>query len=138
MHTGTADASATAAEQKPWGQAGQGRRVQRTVTLVMDDRMRFTPERIEVRLGDTVRFELRNRGQLLHEMVMGTPAELDAHAALMQKFPAMAHDEPWMAHVRPGQTAPLVWHFNRAGQFQFACLIPGHYQAGMVGTLIVK
>lgn len=68
----------------------------------------------------------------------GYGAELEEHAAMMAKFPGMEHDEPYMAHVNPGQTQTLLWTFNRAGRFEFACLLPGHYQAGMVGGLEVK
>jgi uncharacterized cupredoxin-like copper-binding protein len=71
-------------------------------------------------------------------MVIGTRAELDAHAALMEKFPNMAHDEPYMAHVDPGKQGGLIWTFNRPGDFEFACLVAGHYQAGMKGTISVS
>ncbi len=103
----------------------------------MTDTMRFTPDRIEVREGETVRIVLKNDGKLLHEFVLGTKKELDEHAALMVKFPTMEHDEPYMAHVAPGKKGEIVWTFNRAGEFDFACLIAGHYQAGMVGKVRV-
>jgi uncharacterized cupredoxin-like copper-binding protein len=74
---------------------------------------------------------------MLHEFVLGTKQELEAHAALMLKFPNMEHDEPYMAHVGAGQKGEIVWTFNRAGEFDFACLIAGHYQAGMVGKVRV-
>lgn len=124
-------------EQKAWGIAGDAKAARRTVELKMADNMRFTPDRIEVQQGETVRFVLRNGGQVMHEFVIGTRQENDAHAALMAKFPDMAHDEPYMAHVGPGQAGEVVWTFNRAGEFDFACLIAGHYQAGMVGTINV-
>jgi uncharacterized cupredoxin-like copper-binding protein len=125
-------------EQKPWGIAGEARAVQRTIDVHMSDAMRFTPDRLTLRQGETVRLVLHNDGQTLHEFVLGTPAELDRHAALMLRFPNMQHDEPYMAHVPPGQTGEIVWTFNRAGDFDFACLIAGHYQAGMVGRLAVR
>jgi uncharacterized cupredoxin-like copper-binding protein len=125
-------------EQKPWGIAGDAKAARRTIEVRMLDTMRFVPDRIEVRLGETVRFVHRNVGKVMHEFVIGTPQELDEHAALMLKFPNMEHDEPYMAHVPPGETAQIVWHFNRPGEFKFACLIAGHYSAGMVGTLIVR
>ncbi|WP_425259437.1 cupredoxin domain-containing protein [Rubrivivax sp. RP6-9] len=124
-------------EQKPWGIAGDARAARRSIVVSMGDDMRFRPDRIELRQGETVRFEVRNTGKLLHEFVIGTREELDAHAALMLKFPNMEHDEPYMAHVDPGKTGEIVWNFNRAGTFEFACLIAGHYQAGMVGTIVV-
>ena len=103
----------------------------------MTDTMRFTPNRLEVMQGETIRIVIKNEGQLLHEFVLGTKTELDKHAALMLKFPNMEHDEPYMAHVPPGKTGQIIWTFNRAGDFDFACLIAGHYQAGMVGKVQV-
>lgn len=124
-------------EQKDWGIAGDRQAVRRTIEITMSDDMRFTPARITVRQGETVRLVHRNAGKVLHEFVLGTQKELDEHAALMKKFPAMEHDEPYMAHVPPGQTAEIIWTFNRAGTFDFACLMPGHYDAGMVGQVVV-
>ncbi len=130
-------ATPVAKEQKPWGIAGDAGAATRTVTLAMNDNMRFTPDRLSFRQGETVRFEIRNRGKLLHELVIGTQKDLDEHAAMMVKFPGMEHDEPYMAHVPPGKSGGLVWTFNRAGEFDFACLVAGHYQAGMVGKITV-
>lgn len=124
-------------EQKPWGIAGDAGAVRRTVDVRMSDAMRFTPDRVEVRSGDTLRFVVHNDGKLMHEFVIGTTETLDEHAALMLKFPEMEHDEPYMAHVPPGQKRELIWTFNRPGRFGFACLIAGHYQAGMTGRIEV-
>lgn len=123
-------------EQQPWGIAGDAKGA-RTIEIRMGDDMRFRPDRIEVQEGETVRFVVRNAGKLLHEMVIGTPEALREHAALMKRFPGMEHDEPYMAHVAPGRRGELVWNFNRPGSFQFACLVPGHFEAGMVGTIVV-
>lgn len=124
-------------EQKDWGIAGDAKAARRTIDVSMGDDMRFRPERIDVRLGETLRFRVRNTGKAMHEFVIGTPAENARHAELMVKHPNMEHDEPHMAHVPPGQTGEVVWTFNRAGDFEFACLIAGHFQAGMKGTIKV-
>ena len=124
-------------EQKPWGIAGEASQARRTITITMGDNMRFSPDRIEVREGETVRLVVRNAGKAMHELVIGTRQELAEHAAMMAKFPNMEHDEPYMAHVSPGKTGQLVWTFNRAGEFEFACLVAGHFQAGMVGRIKV-
>lgn len=124
-------------EQKDWGIAAEAKAAGRTIKVGMNDAMRFVPERIEVRQGETVRFVIRNDGQVMHEFVLGTKKELDAHAEMMMKHPGMEHDEPYMAHVAPGKTGEITWTFNRAGEFDFACLIAGHYQAGMVGKVKV-
>jgi len=125
-------------EQTAWGVAGDAKAARRTLRLVMSDDMRFTPDAIEVKKGETVRIVVSNRGRTLHEFVLGTKKELEEHAALMIKFPNMEHDEPYMVHVPPGQTGEIIWTFNRRGEFDFACLVPGHYQAGMVGKVKVS
>ena len=124
-------------EQKDWGIAGDAKAGMRTVEFRMTDNMRFSPDKLEVRQGETVKLVLRNSGAVMHEFVLGTKKELEAHAALMVKFPTMEHSEPYMAHVAPGKTGEIVWTFNRAGDFDFACLMAGHYGAGMVGRVKV-
>ena len=124
-------------EQKLWGIAGDAKAVSRTINVTMLDTMRFSPDRVEVKLGETVRFAHKNAGAQLHEFVIGTPEENDAHAALMLKFPGMEHSEPYMAHVGAGKTGEIIWTFNKPGEFDYACLIAGHYQAGMKGKIIV-
>jgi uncharacterized cupredoxin-like copper-binding protein len=124
-------------EQKDWGIAGDAKAAKRSIEVGMADNMRFTPDRIDVQLGETVKFVARNTGKVMHEFVIGTKAENGRHAEMMVKFPGMEHDEPYMAHVTPGKTGAIVWTFNRPGSFEFACLIAGHYQAGMVGTINV-
>ncbi len=127
-----------AAEQQAWGIAGAPGDVLRVIEVRMDDRMRFVPGHIEVREGETVRLRIHNDGKTLHELVLGTPQSLAEHAELMKQFPGMEHGDPWMAHVAPGGEGSIVWTFNRAGSFEFACLIAGHYQAGMRGTVTVS
>jgi len=124
-------------EQKPWGIAASADAVDRTVEVAMHDTMRFTPETLKVKKGETIRFVVANGGDVMHEFVLGTQETNDEHAEMMLKFPGMEHDEPYMAHVSPGETGEIVWTFNRGGEFAFACLIAGHYQAGMVGDIIV-
>jgi uncharacterized cupredoxin-like copper-binding protein len=130
-------AAAVKKEQKEWGIAGDPKAAKRTIEITMSDQMRFSPDSIEVRQGETVKLVVRNAGNMLHELVIGTRKELDEHAALMAKFPKMEHDEPYMTHVAAGKNGEVVWNFNRPGEFDFACLIPGHYQAGMVGKIRV-
>ena len=131
-------ATAAPAEQTPFGIAGDARKVQRTITLRMGDDMRFAPSHITVKRGETVRLRVLNQGQVMHEIVLGTPGSLSEHAQMMQQHPGMDHDAPHMAHVAPGQKGELVWQFNRAGEFDFACLGAGHFEAGMKGTITVK
>lgn len=125
------------AEEKAFGKAGDPKKVTRTIRFSMSDKMRFDPSHITVKQGETVRFVVTNNGKLMHEMVFGTPQELKEHAELMKKFPGMEHDEPYMAHVAPGKTEEIIWQFTKVGDFDFACLIAGHFDAGMMGKVKV-
>ena len=125
-------------EPTAFGQEGNPKKVTRTIQVDMTDGMRFTPAHITVKRGETVKFVVRNGGKLLHEMVLGTRQALEEHAELMKKFPEMEHADPNMAHVKPGRSGEIVWQFTQPGEFRFACLQPGHYEAGMVGSLTVR
>jgi uncharacterized cupredoxin-like copper-binding protein len=125
-------------EEHAFGRAGDPKKVNRTIDVGMDNSMHFTPGDIVVRRGQTIRFTIHNDGQIMHEMVIGTMKELKEHAELMRKFPNMEHDEPYMAHVAPGKREELVWQFTKVGEFYYACLIPGHFEAGMIAKITVK
>ena len=129
---------ASRVEDTPYGRAADPKTATRTIRIGMDDRMRFTPAVITIRRGETVRLVVRNEGKVLHELVLGTSEELAKHAALMRKFPDMEHDEPNMVHVKPGLSGEMAWTFDKSGEFSFACLVPGHFEAGMVGKVVVK
>ena len=117
------------------GQPGQATRVSRTVQVDMADTMRFTPAKVTVKRGETIRFVVKNSGQLKHEFVLGKAKDLQEHYEVMKKFPEMEHAEPNMVTVAPGQTGEVIWHFTKAGPVDFACLHPGHYDAGMKGSI---
>ena len=135
---GKAQKNATSSVEKAFGREGDPKKVTRIVKIDMADTMRYAPGEISVKRGETVRFEATNSGKLIHEIVLGTAKELKEHAALMKKHPGMEHDEPYMAHVAPGKTEHLVWQFTKAGEFFYACLIPGHFESGMVGRIVVR
>jgi uncharacterized cupredoxin-like copper-binding protein len=124
-------------EEMPFGRAADPKKAKRTVKVEMSDQMRFSPAEITVRQGEVVRFVPVNKGQLMHEMVLGTMDELKKHAELMRKFPEMEHDEPHMAHVAPGKSGQMGWQFTKAGEFYYGCLVPGHFEAGMLGRVRV-
>ena len=137
-HSRKAGKKVRAVTEKPYGRPGDARKVKRVITMDMSDAMRFFPENLTVKRGDTVRFRLRNSGQVPHEMVIGTMDELKKHAVLMKQHPHMDHDDPHGRHVRPGASASLVWQFTKPGEFYYACLVPGHLEAGMIGTIVVR
>ena len=109
----------------------------RTVDIGKFDSMRFSPARLTVARGETIRFVVRNKGKLKHEIVIGTPDGIAHHRHAMLRDPGMAHAAPYMAHVDPGKREQLSWTFERPGQLAYACLLPGHYEAGMHGTITV-
>ena len=124
-------------EETPFGRAADPRKAQRTIRVEMSDQMRFSPSEITVKRGESVRFVPVNKGRVLHEMVLGTMDELKEHAALMRKFPNMEHDEPNMVNVPPGKSGEMGWRFTKPGTFYYGCLQPGHFEAGMVGKVVV-
>jgi uncharacterized cupredoxin-like copper-binding protein len=124
-------------EEHAFGKQGDPKKVTRTIVIDMTDMMRFTPPEITVKQGETIKFVVANKGKLMHEMVIGTMEELKAHGDLMKKHPGMEHDEPYMAHVRPGKKEEMIWHFTKTGEFHYACLVPGHVEAGMIGKVTV-
>jgi uncharacterized cupredoxin-like copper-binding protein len=126
------------AEPMPFGIAADPKKASRTVRISMADTMRYSPSGLKVKRGETVRFLITNNGKVMHELVLGTMDELKKHAELMRKHPGMEHDEPHMAHVAPGKTGEMGWRFTKTGTFYYGCLIPGHFEAGMIGKVVVE
>jgi uncharacterized cupredoxin-like copper-binding protein len=123
------------------GEPGDPKKPARMVKVQMYEgsgRMGFEPARIEVRRGEQVRFVLQNDGEEDHEFVLATVTENRKHAEVMKKHPDMEHDDPNAKRLMPHGNSELVWKFTKRGQFEFACLIPGHYDKGMFGKIIVK
>jgi uncharacterized cupredoxin-like copper-binding protein len=131
-HGGGHDAAETAI-----GKPGVAAKVARTMTIEMSDAMRYTPSDIQVKQGETVRFIVKNSGKVKHELSLGTEKELLEHLEQMKKFPDMEHDEPSKVSLAPGKQGEIVWQFTKAGAVNFACLMPGHYEAGMKGAVKV-
>ncbi|CAN7346055.1 cupredoxin family protein [Bosea sp. LjRoot90] len=128
-------------DETAYGKPGDPKKPARVVQVAMaerDGKMSFIPDRIEVRRGEQVRFQLRNNGELDHELVLATLEENLKHAVEMQKNPDMEHDDPNAKRLAPKKTGEIVWAFTKVGEFDFSCLIPGHREAGMTGKIIVK
>lgn len=123
------------------GVPGNPKQPARVVEVAMrdgDGKMEFVPDHVDVKKGEQVRFLIRNQGALKHEFTLASVADNNKHAELMKKYPDMEHDDPNAKSVDPGKTAEILWRFNKAGEFEFACLIPGHREAGMRGTVTTK
>src|SRR5688572_6148059 len=131
-------ARSRASEERPYGREGDARKVKRVIRIDLSDAMRFFPDQIRVKRGDTVRFVLRNSGESPHGLVIGTMDELKMKAALAKKTTEAGGPERHAVHVTPGTTERLVWQFTKPGEFYYACLMPGHFDAGMIGTIVVR
>ncbi len=138
MHKGMQGGGVMGGHESAAGKPGDPAKVTRTVPVEMDDNMRFTPSEVSVKAGETIRFFVVNKGKIPHEMVIGSTAELDEHAEMMRKMPGMKHAEPNQINLEPGKRGGIVWTFDKAGSFAFACLVPGHKEAGMVGKIAVN
>lgn len=123
------------------GEPGAPKKPARSVTIFMKDaggKMVFVPDHLDVRKGEQIKFILRNEGDSDHEFVLATTAENLKHAEIMKKNPDMEHDDPNMIRLAPKTRTELLWKFTKPGKFEFSCLIPGHREAGMLGTILVK
>ena len=123
------------------GVPGDPKKPARVIEVLMKEgngTMSYVPDRVEVKRGEQVRFVLKNVGALAHEFVLASTADNLKHAALMQKYPDMEHDDPNGKTVQPTGSSEILWRFTRRGEFEFGCLIPGHREAGMLGKVLVK
>lgn len=123
------------------GVPGDPKKPFRTVEVTVketDDSMLFVPDRVEVKRGEQVKFIIRNTGSLKHEFVLATTKDNLKHQALMKKYPDMEHDDPNGKTLATKASAEMLWRFTKRGEFEFACLIPGHREQGMYGKVIVK
>jgi len=116
--------------------------VARTIEVTMqetgDAKMLFVPDRVEVKRGEQVKFVLKNVGKVEHEFMLDSVANNAKHKIAMEKNPDMEHDDPNGRRLNPDGSAEIVWRFTKAGTFEFACLIPGHYESGMKGAVVVR
>ena len=125
----------------PAGEPGDAKKPARIVQVTMteaDGKMLFVPGTVEIRKGEQIKFMLRNSGALDHEFVVATTAENLRHAEAMKKMPDMVHRDSNARTLAPAKAGDMVWKFSNAGTFEYACLIPGHRDAGMTGTIVVK
>ena len=123
------------------GEPGDPTKSARILNVTMKDaggKLVFDPALVKVRLGEQVRFVVANADQLDHEFFLGSPDEISEHADMMKKSPDMEHSDPNVIRLKPGETKEIVWHFTKAGDFEYACLLPGHLEAGMLGKVVVE
>jgi uncharacterized cupredoxin-like copper-binding protein len=128
-------------EKMAAGEPGKKSKVTQTIVVTMketdDGKMLFVPASFKVREGQTVKFSIRNSGETDHEFVLDTQDEIMEHKKVMEKFPEMEHDDPNAIRLAAGKSGEIIWKFTNGGTFTFACLVPGHYDAGMHGEVTV-
>lgn len=137
-HSHGASGKAAATQATGFGSPGNAKAVTRVVELNLRDTMRIEPGQLSVKQGDTLRMRIRNTGAVAHEFVLGTQEEIIEHRDMMRKMPTMMHNDANAVSVAPGGTAELIWRFSKTGTFLYACLVPGHWEAGMQGTVTVS
>ncbi|WP_262032245.1 cupredoxin family protein [Microvirga sp. Mcv34] len=129
-------------KEAAYGKPGDPKKPARIVSISMretdDGKMVYFPDKVEVRQGEQVKFVLKNNGKVDHEFVLDTVESNAKHKIEMQKNPDMEHDDPNARRLAVSKGGEMVWQFTKPGTFEFACLIPGHYESGMHGTVVVK
>ncbi len=120
-----------------FGRPGDPAKVSRAIAIEMDDRECRLQKEIRIRQGDTLRFDVRNRGTRVHELVLGTSHELKAHADAAESSEA-EHEGPYILHVEPGEQRSLVWRFTRVDLLGYGCLIHGSGRTAMTGRIVVQ
>lgn len=117
--------------------AAEGTKVARTINVTMNDAMRFSPALVKVKAGETIRFFVKNESKITHTFVLGTENQIKEHADMMKQMPGMTHSDASMVMLRPGQRGVVTWTFSKVGNINFACTVPGHLEAGMIGKINV-
>ena len=130
--------SAFAKEVEKHGDKHADKHVTRTVNVEMGDNMRFVPESVDVKKGETIKFVVKNNGSIMHEMVIGSPEELKNHADMMKKTPTMVNHDKNQISLKSKETGEFVWKAEKAGTVEFGCYQPGHFESGMKGKVVVK
>lgn len=138
------------------GTPGKAGNVDRTISITMKDNY-YSPEKLTIGQGDTIRFNVSNKGSQVHEFNIGTASMHHAHQEEMMMMvehgviqgdtlnrdkmsmdmggQSMKHDDPNSVLLEPGESREVIWHFSESTDLEFACNVPGHYQSGMHGTI---
>ena len=119
------------------GEPGDPKKPARTIEVEMTE-MAYTPDKIQVKRGEQIKFVIRNAGKEDHEFLLATTAENLKHAEVMRKHPEMEHDDPNGVRIAPNKSAEILWRFTKRGAFEYSCLIPNQREYGMVGEVTVK
>jgi len=126
-------------EDFSFGEPADASSADRTVQVALQDELRFDPSSIDVRMSETINFEVTNEGQTAHEFVLGDESYQSEHEMSMgQMSGSLPPDEPNALVLQPGETKSLAWTFTEPGEILYGCHVAGHYEGGMVGTVTVE
>lgn len=125
------------AETFAFGEPADPSEADRVVEITASDDLSFTPDEIAVAVGETVTFRVTNEGAIVHDFTVGDEEAQEEHEAEMAEMPGMAHEEPNLLTLDPGETDELTWRFTTPGTVLLGCHQPGHYAGGMVATVTV-
>jgi uncharacterized cupredoxin-like copper-binding protein len=125
-----------------FGEPFHGAKVARTVAITMGDAS-FAPDHVDVKQGEAVRFVVTNASSIDHDFTLGDPATQTAHRREMAEAMQAGrephhHDGGNAITVKPGATLQLAWRFTKPGNVEYDCNVPGHFEAGMTGTVAVS
>ena len=123
------------------GEPGNPKKPFRVVEVTMHEgngKMGYTPPNLSVKRGEQIKFVITNSGELKHEFILANEKDNLKHAEVMKKYPEMEHDDPNAKNLEPKAKSEILWRFSKRGTFEYACLIPGHREAGMTGKITVK
>ena len=149
-----------AASMNMIGEKGDANNVDRTINIKMYDNY-YEPKFIEIKKGETIKFVVQNLGEMVHEYNIATKEMHIKHQPEMQKLVdhgillvdkidmnkmkkmskkdhSLSHSHANSVMVEPKKTGEIIWKFSKSITLEMACNIPGHYEAGMAGKIIIK
>ena len=142
------------------GSKGNKNEVSRVIKVIMYDNY-YEPNSFKVKAGETIKFEVENVGELVHEFNIANKMMHMKHQPEMQKMveneillsdsidkdkmkkmakidKSMAHSHSNSVLLEPKQKGEIIWKFDNAANIEIACNVPGHYQAGMIAPVNIK
>ena len=154
------NSSANADKNMKIGSLGKKSEVSRVIKVVMYDNY-YYPKSFQIKAGETIKFEVENAGELVHEFNIGNKMMHIRHQPEMEKMveneilfadsidkikmkkmakmdKSMGHSHSNSVLLEPKQKGDIIWKFDNAVNIEVACNVPGHYQAGMIAEVNIK
>ena len=142
------------------GSLGKVNEVDRTIKVVMYDNY-YEPSTFNIKSGETIKFEVINAGELVHEFNIANAMMHKKHQPEMEKMveneilladsidkdkmrkmskidKSMGHSHSNSVLLEPKEKGDIVWKFENAINIEIACNVPGHYQVGMIAKVDIK